>query len=44
MSIILSIFELDAKLVSTIKAYQSKDDLQNEKEWEYLIFLIAKKK
>ena len=41
---ILTIFKLDSKLVSKIKAYQSKDDLQNEKEWEYLIFLIAKKK
>jgi hypothetical protein len=28
---ILSTFELDAKLVSTIKAYQSKYGLQNEK-------------
>jgi hypothetical protein len=31
---ILSIFELDAKLVSKIKVYQSKDDLQNEKGFE----------
>ena len=31
---ILSIFELDAKLVSKIKAYQSKDGLQNEKGLE----------
>ena len=28
---ILSIFELDAKLVSNIKAYQSRVGLQNEK-------------
>ncbi len=28
---ILSIFELDAKLVSNIKSYQSKDGLQNVK-------------
>ena len=28
---ILSKFELDTKLVSKIKAYQSKDGLQNEK-------------
>jgi len=28
---IMSIFELDAKLVSKIKKYQSKEGLQNEK-------------
>jgi len=31
LSMILSIFELDAKLVSNIKAYQSRVGLQNEK-------------
>jgi len=31
LSMILSMFELDAKLVSKIKAYQSKEGLQNEK-------------
>ena len=31
LSMIMSIFELDAKLVSKIKEYQSKEGLQNEK-------------
>tara|TARA_R110000737_G_scaffold228940_1_gene242790 strand:+ start:418 stop:1947 length:1530 start_codon:yes stop_codon:yes gene_type:complete len=31
LSMIISIFDLDAKLVSKIKEYQSKDGLQNEK-------------
>mgnify|MGYP006076734087 CR=1 FL=1 len=34
---ILSTFELDAKLVSKIKAYQSKDGLQNVKGLEKYI-------
>ena len=31
LSMILSIFELETKLVSKIKEYQSKEGLQNEK-------------
>ena len=41
---ILSIFELDAKLVSNIKAYQSKDGLQNEKGLEKYIDKILTEK
>ena len=41
---ILSIFELDAKLVSKIKVYQSKDDLQNEKGLEIYIDKILTEK
>ena len=44
LSMILSIFELDAKLVSKIKAYQSKDDLQNEKGLEKYIDKILTEK
>ena len=41
---ILSIFELDVKLVSKIKAYQSKDGLQNEKGLEKYIDKILTEK
>ena len=41
---ILSIFELDAKLVSKIKAYQSKEGLQNEKGLEKYIDKILTEK
>ena len=41
---ILSIFELDAKLVSKIKVYQSKDDLQNEKRSEKYVGKILTEK
>ena len=41
---ILSIFELNAKLVSKIKAYQSKDGLQNEKGLDKYIDKILTKK
>jgi hypothetical protein len=44
LSMILSIFELDAKLVSKIKAYQSKDGLQNEKGLEKYIDKILTEK
>ena len=44
LSMILSIFELDAKLVSNIKAYQSKDVLQNEKGLDKYIDKILTKK
>ena len=44
LSMILSIFELDAKLVSKIKAYQSKDGLQNEKGLERYIDKILTEK
>jgi hypothetical protein len=44
LSTILSIFELDAKLVSKIKAYQSKDSLQNEKGLEKYIDKILTEK
>ena len=44
LSMILSIFELDAKLVSNIKAYQSKDGLQNEKGLdEYIDKILTEK-
>ena len=44
LTMILSIFELDAKLVSKIKAYQSKDGLQNEKGLEkYIDKMLTKK-
>ena len=44
LSMILSIFELDDKLVSKIKAYQSKDGLQNEKGLEKYIDIILTEK
>jgi hypothetical protein len=44
LSMILSIFELDAKLVSKIKTYQSKDGLQNEKGLEIYIDKILTEK
>jgi DNA-directed RNA polymerase subunit RPC12/RpoP len=44
LSMILSIFELDAKLLSKIKAYQSKDGLQNEKGLERYIDKILTEK
>ena len=42
--IILSIFVLDTKLVSKIKAYQSKDGLQNKKGLEKYIDKILTEK
>ena len=44
LSMIMSIFELDDKLVSKIKAYQSKDDLQNEQGLEKYIDKILTEK
>ena len=44
LSMILSIFELETKLVSKIKAYQSKDGLQNEKGLEKYIDKILTEK
>jgi len=44
LSMILSIFELDAKLVSKIKVYQSKDGLQNEKGLDKYIDKILTEK
>ena len=44
LSIILSIFELDDKLVSKIKEYQFKDSLQNEKGLEKYIDKILTEK
>ena len=44
LSMILSIFELDTKLVSKIKAYQSKDGLQNEKGLDRYIDKILTEK
>ena len=44
LSMIMSIFELDAKLVSKIKEYQSKEDLQNEKGLEKYIDKILTEK
>jgi hypothetical protein len=44
LSMILSIFELDAKLVSKIKEYQSKEGLQNEKGLERHIDKILTEK
>ena len=44
LSMILTIFEIDAKLVSNIKAYQSKDGLQNEKGLEKYIDKILTEK
>ena len=41
---ILTILKLDSKLVSKIKAYQSKDDLQNEKGLEKYIDKILTEK
>ena len=41
---ILFIFELDVKLVSNIKAYQSKDGLQNVKGLEKYIDKILTEK
>jgi cytochrome c-type biogenesis protein CcmH/NrfF len=44
LSMIMSIFELDAKLVSKIKEYQSKDGLKNEKGLEKYIDKILTEK
>jgi len=44
LSMIMSIFELDAKLVSKIKAYQSKEGLQNEKGLDRYIDKILTEK
>jgi len=44
LSMILSIFELDAKLASNIKAYQSKEGLQNEKGLDRYIDKILTEK
>ena len=44
LSMIMSIFELDAKLVSKIKEYQSKKGLQNEKGLEKYIDKILTEK
>ena len=44
LSMILSIFDLDAKLVSNIKEYQSKDGLQNEKGLDKYIDKILTEK
>ena len=44
LSMIMSIFELDAKLVSKIKEYQSKDGLQNEKGLDRYIDKILTEK
>jgi hypothetical protein len=44
LSMIMSIFELDAKLVSKIKEYQSKEGLQNEKGLEKYIDKILTEK
>ena len=44
LSMIMSIFELDAKLVSKIKEYQSKDGLQNEKGLDKYIDKILTEK
>ena len=41
---ILSIFELDTKLVSKIKEYRYKEGLQNEKELEKYIDKILTEK
>ena len=41
---ILSIFKLDIKLIPKIKAYQSKDSLQNEKGLEKYIDKILTEK
>lgn len=44
LSMILSIFDLDAKLVSNIKEYQSKEGLQNEKKLDKYIDKILTEK
>ena len=44
LSMIMFIFELDAKLVSKIKEYQSKEGLQNEKGLERYIDKILTEK
>jgi len=44
LSMIMSIFELDAKLVSKIKEYQSKEGLQNEKGLDRYIDKILTEK
>ena len=44
LSMIMSIFELDAKLVSKIKAYQSKEGLQNERGLDRYIDKILTEK
>ena len=41
---ILTIFKLDAKLVSKIKEYRSKEGLQNEKELDKYIDRILTEK
>ncbi len=44
LSVILNMFDLDQKLISRIKEYQSKDDLQNEKGLEKYIDKILTEK
>ena len=44
LSMIMYIFELDAKLVSKIKDYQSKEGLQNEKGLDRYIDKILTEK
>ncbi|MGI9593258.1 MAG: hypothetical protein ACR2MH_01530, partial [Patiriisocius sp.] len=44
LSMILSTFKLDAKLVSKIKSYQSKEGLQNEKGLDRYIDKILTEK
>ena len=44
LSVILNMFDLDQKLISRIKEYQSKDDLQNEKGLEKYIDQILTEK
>ena len=44
LSMIMSVFELDAKLVSKIKEYQSKEGLQNEKGLDRYIDKILTEK
>ena len=44
LSMIMSIFELDAKLVSKIKEYQSKEGLQNERGLDRYIDKILTEK
>ena len=44
LSMIMSMFELDTKLVSKIKEYQSKDGLQNEKGLDRYIDKILTEK
>ena len=44
LSVILNMFDLDQKLISRIKEYQSQDDLQNEKGLEKYIDMILTEK